>query len=133
MLSVLVVDPDPALASTIAEMLRACRHVAIALDDYTAGLKLLDTVAFDALIVSVDGSDVVSVSFAVAARSKQPSLFVVGVGNFVEQPTNFAKAEIDIFIGKPFSIEQIESSIRDLIGPLQSGFKFNSTASLTAT
>lgn len=119
MLTVLVVDSDPALANAISEMLRALRHIAIALDGYADGLKLLDTVAFDALIVSVDDSDVVSISFAVAARAKQPSLVVIGVGNFIEQPSAFAKAEIDIFLGKPFSIEQIEESIRDLAESFQ--------------
>ncbi|HEV2612945.1 MAG TPA: hypothetical protein VGU61_21985 [Noviherbaspirillum sp.] len=119
MLTVLVVDPYPALADTIADMLRACQHVAIALDDYAAGLKLLDTVAFDALIVSIDDSDVISVSFALAAKAKQPMLFVVGVGNFSDQPSELAGSTIDVFVGKPFSVEQIERSFRDLDGALR--------------
>lgn len=115
-LLVLVADPHPLVCHTMTEMLRALGHVASGASTIVAGLKLLDAAAFDTMIVSIDRDpSMMDMTFLEAAKRKHPSIKVIGISAYRDEPSRPTMEAIDCFMRKPFTLEQLSATIHDAV------------------
>lgn len=115
-LVVLVSDPDPIIADVITDMLQAKGYAAIPIRDAAQGVRVTDTVLFDAAVMSLDPHYTkLDISLIFALKGKQRRIKVVGMSGDADQPTPASLATIDVFLRKPFSIEQLDESIQKVM------------------
>jgi DNA-binding NtrC family response regulator len=125
---VLVADPDLVTCEIIAEMLKLSGHAVTAITKLVSGLRVLDTILFDALVVSVDDHpSVIDLSFLKAAKAGRPMLKVVGMSAQIHQPADGTAHLMDAFLHKPFSLEQLNEAVDRVL----SGKTANEAASET--
>lgn len=111
-LAILVADPDKLTSDTIGQMLKARGHAVTVVTDIVSGLKVIDMVLFDALVVPVDKHhSMMDLSFIDAAKKKQPDIKVLGISGDVNEPTSISTAAIDGFLRKPFTLDQLDDKL----------------------
>lgn len=114
-LVVLVSDPDPIIADVITDMLQAKGYAAIPIRDAAQGVRVTDTVLFDVAVMSLDPHHTkLDISLISALKGKQRPIKVVGMSANADQPSPASLATIDVFLRKPFSMQQLDESIRQL-------------------
>lgn len=112
---ILVADPDPLSAKTIAEMLKARGYAVSSVTGVAEGTRVMDTLLFDTVIVSVDSHpSTLDHSFIALARNRNALIRVVGIGS---GPTPASVAGMDAYLRKPLTLEQLEETISRLGEP----------------
>lgn len=113
---ILLAEPDSLTCSAIADMLKACGHVAVPVTTTAPATQLLDTLSFDALVVPVDAHHThVDLSFVKEAKARQPHLKVVGMSTQHFSPTPDVAGLVDGFLHKPFDMQELASQLVALL------------------
>ena len=111
-LAVLVVDRDPQISQPITDLLRALGHTATALPTIEQGLRFLDEVRFDVLIVSIHlDASVADISALQMVKAKHPLMKFIAICAS-DEAVRFPLEGLDSLLHKPFTLEQLEASIR---------------------
>lgn len=114
-LVILVADPDHVTSGTISEMLKVRGHAVTAVTTIVPGVRVIDTVLFDVLIVPVDKHhSMMDLTFLEIVKKKQPGIKIIGISSNVNESTSTSSAAVDVFLGKPFTLEQLEQVIRKI-------------------
>jgi PAS domain S-box-containing protein len=113
-LSVLVIDDEEAVRTTLAEMVEALGHRVTAVDGGQAALRALEASDFDLVFsdLSMPGMDGWEVAREI--RRRRPSarvVIVTGYGREAARAGGAAAAAADAVIGKPFDFRQIEEML----------------------
>ena len=112
-LTVLVVDRDPQISQPLTELLDSLGHNANAVSSIEQGMRLLDKGKFDVLMVSVhlnaSASDVSSLQ---ALKAKHPLMKFIALCASDEAVRIAPLEGLDGLLHKPFTLEQLETSIR---------------------
>jgi CheY-like chemotaxis protein len=113
---VLVVDDEEPVLSVMADLLRSMgQEVAVALGG-ASGLELFERGAFDVVFSDLGMPEVNGWDLAHAVKSRSPEtpvVLVTGWGYQLEGGTAQAHG-VDRVMPKPFSIEDVESALRDV-------------------
>ena len=99
---VLIVERDLLTRETIIDLLKVLGHLGFGAESPAVGLKMLELVVFDAMMISPDITLFGETSYALKAKQIQPKLKVI-MGAAVDLP-EFSQPPIDAFIQKPFSL-----------------------------
>lgn len=109
-LSILVVEKDPLIRSTIACMLESLQHSVTEVDHAEAALLLLHNARFEIVVVGLSRDDPDGAVIAYEAKALQPELkIIVASGRLQEVDVS---PLIDAFQVKPFTIQQIDKTIK---------------------
>jgi CheY-like chemotaxis protein len=99
---VLIVERDLLTRETIIDLLKVLGHLGFGAESPIQGLKMLELVMFDAMMISPDITLSGEASYALEAKQIQPKLKVI-MAAAIELP-EFLQSPIDAFIQKPFSL-----------------------------
>jgi len=108
-LRLLVIDDDPLLGETLADLLRLLGHEVVVVTSGEEGLARLDAERFDLLITDlgmagISGWEVARVSCA--RRPELPVIFVTGWGDQLE-PAQLTEYGIDAVVAKPYTVHSL--------------------------
>jgi len=109
---VLVVERDLQTREIIMDLLRILGHLAIGASTSSRGLKMLEVMRFDAMMISPGSTLLGEPSYAIEAKTLQPHVRVI-MAAAVELP-EFSAPPIDAFIQKPFSILSLQETLRNI-------------------
>ena len=112
---ILVVERDLLLRETIIDLLDALGHHALGSPSPIRGLKLLEMMGFDVMIISPGAMLLAEPSYAQDAKKLQPHLKVIMAAP-MEFP-EFSEMPIDAFIRKPFSLLSLAQTLRKISIP----------------
>lgn len=116
-IAILLADPDPLSSETLSEMVKACGHAVTPVKEMISGLRIIELVLFDVLLVPVDQHhSMMDLTFIEAVIRKQPDIKIIGISGDINQPTATSSAAIDIFLRKPFTLDQLAQVIHDVTG-----------------
>jgi PAS domain S-box-containing protein len=113
-LSVLVVDDEEAVRTTLYEMLASLGHRARAADGGAAAIAALDEEEFDLVFSDLSMPDMDGWELAREVQRRQPSarvVIVTGYGKEAARAAGAWAAAADAVIGKPFDFRQIEEML----------------------
>lgn len=114
---VLVAEPDPVTSHAIAEMLKVHGYAVTSVTELASGLRALDTVLFDALIVPVARHHAASdLPLIQAVKEKQPTIKIIGISDPADRLATGHAAGLDGVLHKPITLQQVESSLQQLLG-----------------
>lgn len=99
---ILVVERDLHTRETIIDMCAALGYVGLGASTPTKGLKMLEMMVFQVILISPGATLVGEPSYAVEAKKIQPDVTVI-MAAAVEVPEHLV-APIDAFLQKPFSM-----------------------------
>lgn len=115
-LRMLVVDDEPDVAETLADMLRMDGHDVDAVDSGRAGLAAIDAGHWDLIFTDVRMSDLDGPAFYEAAIRGHPELvgrFVFVTGDALSYETRrFLEGSEAVTVEKPFTMDAIRSAVR---------------------
>ncbi|HZB47229.1 MAG TPA: GAF domain-containing protein, partial [Pyrinomonadaceae bacterium] len=114
-LSVLVVDDEPFVRETLAEMVETLGHDAALAGGGSAALRMLEERAFDFVFTDLSMPEMDGWELAREIRRRWPSLgvcIVTGYGKDADGPHD-READNEAFavIGKPFNFDQVEETL----------------------
>ncbi|WP_036169180.1 response regulator [Massilia sp. 9096] len=112
-ISVLVVEKDPLTRETLVYMLETLKYVTVAVGSARMVYDILDSVHFDALLVSLDLSDPDGVGIAMDAKAYQRSIKVVVVSGRYRPDS--LHSLVDGYVEKPFTLKQIDDAIKGVL------------------
>jgi CheY-like chemotaxis protein len=115
---VLIVERDVMTRETIIDLLKVLGHLGFGAESPAVGLKMLELVVFDAMMISPDATLVGKTSYALEAKQTQPQLKVI-MAAAVELP-EFLQPPIDAFVQKPFSLLSLMKTLGKI--PIQSAY-----------
>jgi PAS domain S-box-containing protein len=115
-LSILVVDDEPSVRETLADMLLALNHKVQLADSGHAALEQIADTNFDLMFTDLAMPEMDGWETARAVRTKRPETIIVlvtgyGVGTV---PPDGETSLIDAIIGKPFDFDQVSEVITRL-------------------
>lgn len=99
---ILVVERDLQTRETIIDMCAALGYVGLGASTPTKGLKMLEMMVFQVILISPGATLLGEPSYAVEAKKIQPDVKVI-MAAAVEVPEHLV-APIDAFLQKPFSM-----------------------------
>jgi CheY-like chemotaxis protein len=99
---VLIVEKDPLTRETIIDLLKVLGHLGFGAQSPIQGLKMLELLVFDVMMITLDATLLGGKSYALEAKQIQPKLKVI-MGADSNLPA-FAQPPIDAFIQKPLSL-----------------------------
>jgi len=117
MLRILVVDDEPTVRETLAEMLQAVNHHVVLADSGLAALQKLLVGDFDLVFTDLAMPDMDGWETARAIRKQFPNVKIVlvtGYGSTTRPPAGDEHL-VDGIIGKPFDFSQVELTINTLL------------------
>lgn len=112
MLAVLVVEREELVREVVTDMLGACDHVAVGMETPELGLKALEGVGFDIMILDLSANDPAAEIVALRAKVIFPNVKIIGMCG--RHPRPRLSPGIDAFLMKPFTVEQLKLSISEL-------------------
>jgi len=118
-LSILVVDDEPSVRETLADMLNALNHKVQIADSGQAALKYISETNFDLVFTDLAMPDMDGWETARAVKKQRPETVVVlvtGYGTGTAPPPGEPDL-IDAIIGKPFDFDQVGEVIGRLFAP----------------
>lgn len=115
-LRVLVVDDEPSVRDTLAEMLRIMSHTAFTADSGRAALEILQEESFDLVFTDLSMPEMDGWEMAREIRRRWPSTRIVLVTGYGKTTTPPAGEQdlVDGIIGKPFDFAQVTEIISGL-------------------
>jgi len=108
----LIVDRDLLTREVITKLVMELGHVALGASSPARGLRMLEAMKFDAMIISPDATLPEELSYAIDAKQLQPQIAVILTAAI--ELTEFSNAPIDAFIQKPFSVALLEDTLKKL-------------------
>ena len=116
---VLVVDDEPAVANSVARMLRAAHDVTVETDPRSALARMAkgegyDVVFCDLMMPNMSGIEVYRAVAASAPDQAKRMVFMTG-GAFSQSSQAFLETVGNISVAKPFSIDAIRSIVSDYV------------------
>jgi DNA-binding response OmpR family regulator len=112
-ISVLVVEKDPLTRETLVYMLEAMKYTVVAVESARMAYQILDSVYFDALVVSLNVSDPDGVGIAMDAKAYQRRIKIIVVSGRYRPDSLHAR--VDGYVEKPFSLKQIDDAIKEVL------------------
>ena len=110
--AILVVDRDPLVSQPLIELLHTLGHAASSVSTIEQGLRLIDKVKFDVAVISITRqSPVTDWASLQMAKAKYPSVKFIAL-SASEEASSVPLQVLDGFLHKPFTLEQLEASIR---------------------
>jgi PAS domain S-box-containing protein len=116
----LLVDDDPTVRRTLANLLRSAGHEVIEADGGSEGLARLADSSVDLILTDLGMPGVSGWDVARASRERHPSLPVVLLTGWGDQPGMEESRErrlVDRVLGKPIRLEDLQAVIADLTSP----------------
>lgn len=116
-LSILVIDDEPFVRDTLADMLDALDHKVVAVPGGRAALEALRTRHFDLVFTDLSMPEMDGWEVAREIRRGWPTLNIVMVTGY-GQTTRYPSGELDLVdsvIGKPFDFAQITATVAGII------------------
>jgi PAS domain S-box-containing protein len=117
-LSMLVVDDEPAVRETLAEMLEALGHHAVLAESGQDALQQLSAVAdFDVVFTDLAMPEMDGWEVAREVRKRHPEtriVLVTGYGRGTTPPSGEGEL-VDGIIGKPFDFHQVADTIKEVL------------------
>jgi PAS domain S-box-containing protein len=115
-LSILVVDDEPSVRETLADMLSILRHKVAQADSGHAALRKLASESFDLVFTDLAMPEMDGWETARAIRKRWPEISVVLVTGYGASalPPSGQPGLVDAVIGKPFDFSQIDGVIAQL-------------------
>jgi CheY-like chemotaxis protein len=117
-LSILVIDDEPFVRETLAEILAALNHDVQTVDSGRAALEQIDTHEFDVVFTDLAMPEMDGWETARAIRLKRPGVPVVlvtGYGATAQAPSG-ERDLVDAIIGKPFAFDQVTAVLAKVSG-----------------
>ncbi len=110
-LTVMLVEDDDVIRSSVAEQLRDLGHVVVAADSAEQAMALLEDHAIDVLVTDVGLPGLSGTELARRARTIVPTVgIVIATG---ADPSHDAPPEAAVVLRKPFGLADIDRAIRD--------------------
>lgn len=109
-ISILVVEKDPLLRSTIARMLESLQHSITDVDHAEAALLLLHNVRFEIVVVGLSREDPDGAVIAREAKALQLELKIIVASGRLQ--VGEVSPLIDALQCKPFTIQQFDKTIK---------------------
>jgi len=109
---VLIVERDLLIRETILDLVTALGHSGLGASSPVRGLKMLEVMVFDAMMISPGATSLGEPSYAIDAKKIQPHLKVI-MAAAVELP-EYSAPPIDAFIQKPFSLRSLEATLQKI-------------------
>jgi len=109
---VLIVERDLLIRETILDLVTALGHSGLGASSPVRGLKMLEVMVFDAMMISPGATLIGEPSYAIDAKKIQPHLKVI-MAAAVELP-EYSAPPIDAFIQKPFSLLSLEATLQKI-------------------
>lgn len=124
-LSILLVDDDERIRTTVTFALKRMKHAVISVADAETAIRLLSVQSFDVLLTDMllgdgDGTDVIR-----AAQKKNPHTRVIAMsGGGAHLTTSFCLSLADAFgattaLMKPFSYDELAAAIEGVPAPIR--------------
>lgn len=110
---ILVVERDLQTRETIIDMCSALGHVGLGAATPTKGLKMLEMMVFQAILISPGATLLGEPSYAVEAKKIQKDVQVI-MAAAVELP-EFLGTPIDAFIQKPFPLILLKQTLAKIL------------------
>lgn len=110
---ILVVERDLQTRETIIDMCAALGHVGLGAATPTKGLKMLEMMVFQAILISPGATLLGEPSYAVEAKKIQKDVQVI-MAAAVELP-EFLENPIDAFIQKPFPLISLKQTLAKIL------------------
>ncbi|OLE55951.1 MAG: hypothetical protein AUG51_00775 [Acidobacteria bacterium 13_1_20CM_3_53_8] len=117
-LRVLVVDDEPSVRETLAEMLKHMSHTVMSAESGRAALEILDEEGFDLVFTDLSMPEMDGWEMAREIRRRWPAtdiVLVTGYGKATTPPPG-EQTLVNGIIGKPFDFDQVTEIINDLTG-----------------
>ncbi len=108
-LTILAVDDEQYLLSFLVDILKMFKHDVVAVTSGEDALAALSETQFDLIMTDGNLEDTDGYTLSVKAKSIQPQIFTMVISG--EQPDSVKELdsrEIDVFLSKPFSIEDLK-------------------------
>lgn len=109
---ILVVERDLHTREVVIDMCAALGHLALGASTPYKGLRMLEMMVFQAMVISPGATLLGEPSYAVEAKKIQPKLKVIMTAA-VELP-DFLKSPIDAFIQKPFPLLLLKRTLTEI-------------------
>ena len=116
--SVLVIDDDPLIRKTMADLLALDGHEATLAADGEEGISLFESGEYDAVFTDLAMPGMSGWDVAAAIKAKRPHIPVVmvtGWGVTLEQK-DVESAGVDAVVPKPFGVKTVLGLVRSLVG-----------------
>ncbi|MCH8186145.1 MAG: response regulator [Chloroflexi bacterium] len=116
--SVLVIDDDPLIRRTMADLLALDGHEATLAADGEEGISLFESGEYDVVFTDLAMPGMSGWDVAAAAKAKRPQIPVViltGWGAALEQK-DIESAGVDAVVTKPFGVKAVLGLVRSLVG-----------------
>jgi two-component system, OmpR family, response regulator len=118
--SIMVVDDDRHLLTTITDFLRFEGFEVMSAGDGMKALLLLktarpDVILLDVMMPGMDGGEVAQAIRAIPALEHTPIIFTTAVVSKAEERTHGGEIGGEMFLAKPFKFEELTSRIRDVL------------------
>lgn len=108
-LNILAVEDEIHLLNFLVNILKMFKHDVVAVTTGKSALAALSETQFDLIMTDGNLDDIDGYALAEKARSIQPDIFTMVIsGDQPESAKELDSREIDVFLGKPFSIEDIK-------------------------
>jgi CheY-like chemotaxis protein len=108
----LIVERDLLTREVITKLVMGLGHVALGASSPARGLRMLEAMKFDAMIIGADATLLEAPNYAIDAKQLQPQIAVIMTAA-IELP-EFCNPPIDAFIRKPFSTALLEETLKKL-------------------
>jgi PAS domain S-box-containing protein len=113
---ILVVDDDPEVRSILVASLEILGHAVTAAEDGAAGLKAIDAAEPDLMIVDYAMPGLNGAEVADRARARHSALPIILASGYADKEALEAAAgSSSAILRKPFDIEELETTVRDLL------------------
>ena len=114
--TVLIIEDDPDVLSTLAKHLVYFGYDVITAADGLDGMKKLDQGGYDLVITDIVMPYVSGVGVVTALKEKMPSIPVIAITGFGKEPEAAAlEKRADLVLGKPVRIADLKRHIEDLL------------------
>jgi CheY-like chemotaxis protein/anti-sigma regulatory factor (Ser/Thr protein kinase) len=117
---VLVVDDEPQVLSTLAEMMRAAGHAVTPISTGSAALRDYTPGHYDVVLTNIGMAEMNGWEFAKRLRvldSRVPLLFITGWGLREEDRSRLTALGVDGCLFKPVRPEELDTALQDALAP----------------
>lgn len=119
-LRLLVIDDEPLLGETLADLLRLLGQEAVVATSGEAGLARLEAEHFDLLITDLGMAGMSGWEVARASRAYHPELPVIMVTGWGDQlePAQLATSGVDVVVAKPYTRQALLEALSQALAPV---------------
>jgi CheY-like chemotaxis protein len=114
---VLVIDDQPIVTDLLVSVLERMNYQARVASCGKEGLEMFEKDRFDLVITDLGMPDISGWEVSQAVKQKRPNVPVVVITGWGvdPDPNKVRDSKVDLIITKPFEVEQLEKTIRDLV------------------